>query len=107
MAAGADLLVPHLYLEWRQRRSDEIELSDGANKLAKRSVFEKAVHDQHCREVGKGQAKQKTFPQQSRTSTSTPRKWSQLRVVARFFGASDGPNSPSKITTALMMRSGD
>src|SRR6185295_19022352 len=53
-----------------------------------------------------GQAKQKKFPATSRTSTSAPRKCTQLIVVARFLGASDGPKKPCRIINTLSNRRG-
>src|SRR5271167_3274527 len=53
-----------------------------------------------------GQARQKKFPAHSSTSTSAPRKCTQLNVVARFFGASDGPSNPSRIIAKLTISSG-
>src|SRR5215213_1913359 len=41
-----------------------------------------------------GQARQKKFPANSRTNTRAPRKCTQVNVVARFLGASAGPNNP-------------
>src|SRR5215217_4249465 len=41
-----------------------------------------------------GHARQKKFPANSRTKTRAPRKCTQVNVVARFFGANAGPNSP-------------
>src|SRR3984893_14994680 len=41
-----------------------------------------------------GHARQKKLPAQSSTSTKAPRKCTQVKTVARFFGASAGPNNP-------------
>src|SRR5271163_2227999 len=54
----------------------------------------------------KGQARQNKFPAHKRTRTRTPRKCSQLSVVARFFGARDGPNNPWRIIITLMTSRG-
>src|SRR5215510_905654 len=59
-----------------------------------------------CRGNIKGQARQKKLPASSKTKTRAPRKWTQLRVVARFLGASDGPNNPCRIIKILMISSG-
>src|SRR6185369_14451408 len=53
-----------------------------------------------------GQARQKKFPAKRRTSTSAPRKCTHVKVVARFFGASCGPNNPCTIMAALIMKTG-
>ena len=41
-----------------------------------------------------GQAKQKKLPAQSITRTRAPRKCTQVRTVARFFGARVAPSNP-------------
>src|ERR1700686_26242 len=53
-----------------------------------------------------GHARQKKFPAQSSTSTRAPRKCTQVKTVARFFGASVGPNNPWRIIIILMSSSG-
>ncbi len=55
MATRTNILVPHLHFEGRKRGGHEVELSDGTNKLAERSVLEKAVHHEHGHEVGEDQ----------------------------------------------------
>ena len=55
MASGAHRLVAYLHLKRGKRRGHKVELSDGANKLAERSVLEKAVHHEHGQEVGNDQ----------------------------------------------------
>src|ERR1700688_267047 len=54
----------------------------------------------------KGHARQKKLPAQSSTSTRAPRKWTQIKTVARFFGASVGPNNPCRIMITLMSSRG-
>src|ERR1700688_383566 len=53
-----------------------------------------------------GHARQKKLPAQSSTRTRTPRKWTQVKTVARFFGASVGPNNPCRIMITLMSSRG-
>src|ERR1700680_3583037 len=53
-----------------------------------------------------GHARQKKLPAQSSTRTRTPRKWTQVKTVARFFGASVGPNNPCRIMIMLMSSNG-
>src|ERR1700730_4998443 len=53
-----------------------------------------------------GHARQKKLPAQSSTSTSAPRKCTQVKTVARFFGASVGPNNPCTIIIMLISSSG-
>ncbi len=53
-----------------------------------------------------GHAKQKKLPAHSSTTTRAPRKCTQLSVVARFLGASAGPNNPSRIIATLTISSG-
>src|ERR1700674_606864 len=53
-----------------------------------------------------GHARQKKLPAHSSASTRAPRKCTQLKTVARFFGASVGPNNPCRIMTTLISRSG-
>jgi hypothetical protein len=47
MAGHADILFPHFYLERRKRGCDKVELSDGANEFAERSMLEKTIDHQH------------------------------------------------------------
>src|ERR1700686_321298 len=53
-----------------------------------------------------GHAKQKKLPAQSSTSTKAPRKCTQVKTVARFFGARAGPNNPCRIMITLINSSG-
>src|SRR6185369_9579478 len=53
-----------------------------------------------------GQARQKKFPANSSTNTNAPRKWTQVNVVARFWGANGGPNSPCRTIAALIINRG-
>src|ERR1700736_255477 len=53
-----------------------------------------------------GHARQKKLPAQSSTSTKAPRKCTQVNTVARFLGASVGPNNPWKIIITLINSSG-
>src|SRR6185369_6570629 len=54
----------------------------------------------------KGHARQKKFPASRSTNTSAPRKCTHVYVVARFCGASCGPNSPCKIIATLIRKRG-
>src|SRR5690349_22161348 len=53
-----------------------------------------------------GHAKQKKLPPTSSTSTRAPRKCTQLKVVARFFGAIAGPKKPCPIINTLSNSNG-
>src|ERR1700730_7196430 len=53
-----------------------------------------------------GHARQKKLPAQSSTSTKAPRKCTQVKTVARFFGASAGPNNPCTIIIMLISSTG-
>src|SRR5262249_4908730 len=53
-----------------------------------------------------GHARQKKFPAATITSTNAPRKCTHVSTVARFFGASDGPNNPCRIITTLKIKRG-
>src|SRR5580658_9615116 len=55
MTARADILFTYFHFERRKCGSHKIELSDGANKLAERSVFEKSIHHEHGKKVGHDQ----------------------------------------------------
>src|ERR1700736_5290421 len=53
-----------------------------------------------------GHARQKKLPAQSSASTKAPRKCTQVKTVARFLGASVGPNNPCRIIITLTSSSG-
>src|ERR1700688_2627816 len=53
-----------------------------------------------------GHARQKKLPAHSSASTRAPRKCTQAKTVARFFGASVGPNNPCRIIIMLISSSG-
>ena len=55
MAGDADILFPHFHFERRKRRGHKIELSDGTNEFAERSVLEKTIDHEHGEEVGDDQ----------------------------------------------------
>src|SRR5271165_2623130 len=55
MTACANILLADLYFERRKCGSHKVELSDRANKFAKRSVFEKPIHHEHGKKIGHDQ----------------------------------------------------
>jgi len=55
MAARANILLADFYFKRRKRGSHKIKLSDGTNKLAKRSMFEKSIHHEHGKKVADDQ----------------------------------------------------
>ncbi len=71
MAARANILLAHFHFERRKCGSHKVELSDGANKLAKRSVFEKPVDHENGKKVGNDQPGR---PPRRRPQTRTARK---------------------------------
>src|SRR5262245_42128565 len=54
-AACANLLISHSDFQRRDCRSDEVELADRANELAKRSVFEYPIHKENPYEIAEYQ----------------------------------------------------
>src|ERR1035438_8386912 len=55
VATGAHLLAPHLHLKRRKRGRHKVELADGANKLAERSVFEQSIHEENAQKISDDQ----------------------------------------------------